>query len=178
MSRLTTPEPVKPLLAAFGPDAAQLEIAAGRLADLYGGGYDYISHELPFDQTGYYEAEMGAGLMSRFFAFERPFDSYAGLVELKHMAQGLEGELSNPAGGRLVNLDPGYVSLERVVLATGKNNIQRIYLGRGVWADLSLVYLHGGFKPLPWTYPNYRAPEVILICEEIRALFKKQRQEN
>jgi hypothetical protein len=68
-------------------------------------------------------------------------------------------EQAHAAGGRRrVNIDPGYLLLERFVLATGKNYSHRIYLGHGIYADLTLIYRQGTFQTLPWTYPDYAEP--------------------
>ena len=66
-------------------------------------------------------------------------------------------------GQRQVNVDPGILSAERLVLATGKNYIHRIYLGSGVYGDLTLIYSQGSYRPLPWTYPDYQVPETIAM---------------
>jgi hypothetical protein len=58
-------------------------------------------------------------------------------------------------GRREANIDPGYLLLERLVLATGKNFSHRIYVGRGIYADLTLIYQRGAYRALPWTYPDY-----------------------
>jgi hypothetical protein len=42
-----------------------------------------------------------------------------------------------------------------LVLATGKNCAHRIYLDRGIYADLTLVFHQKAYRPLPWTYPDY-----------------------
>ncbi|MBW2356714.1 MAG: DUF4416 family protein, partial [Deltaproteobacteria bacterium] len=65
-------------------------------------------------------------------------------------------------------VDPGILSRERFVLATGKNFSHRIYLSQGIWADLTLVFRLGGFDPLPWTYPDYAAPEMRALLAMIR----------
>jgi hypothetical protein len=65
-------------------------------------------------------------------------------------------EQARSAGGRrTANIDPGYLLLERLVLATGKNYSHRIYIGRGIYADLTLIYRDGAYRALPWTYPDY-----------------------
>jgi hypothetical protein len=71
-------------------------------------------------------------------------------------------------GKRVVNIDPGYLLHERFVLATGKNYSHRIYIGKGIYADLTLIYAKGGFKPLPWTYPDYASEIIITFLEQVR----------
>jgi len=130
------------------------------------------SELLPFDHTDYYAAELGAPLFRRLLAFERlaPLDS---LVEAKRFACGLERGLARPDGARRVNLDPGLLTLERLVLASGKNFTHRIYLGRGVWADLTLIYnKRTGWVDLPWTFPDYASETMKRRLTELRALYK------
>ena len=54
-----------------------------------------------------------------------------------------------------MNLDPGYVARERLVLATGKNYAHRVYLSQGIYGDLTLLADRSGFQALSWTYPDY-----------------------
>ncbi|MDY7035886.1 MAG: DUF4416 family protein, partial [Thermodesulfobacteriota bacterium] len=75
---------------------------------------------------------------------------------------------------RRINIDPGYISLERMVLATGKNYTHRIYLARGIYADLSLIFHRGSFRPLKWTYMDYADPEIIAYFNDVRKRYKRQ----
>ena len=77
-------------------------------------------------------------------------------------------------GKRQVNVDPGILSAERLVLATGKNYIHRIYLGSGVYGDLTLIYSKGSYRPLSWTYPDYQVPETIAMFNILRKRYQMQ----
>lgn len=123
-----------------------------RMEDLFGP-IDLVSRWLPFDYTDYYTREMGTPLYRRMVAFKNLIDQEQ-LPDIKHLTNTLESDYA-PAGGRVVNIDPGYLLLERFVLATGKNFSHRIYLRRGIYADLTLIYRKGRFESLPWTYPDY-----------------------
>jgi hypothetical protein len=96
------------------------------------------------------------------------------LVPLKIWTNELENEFRISNSKRQVNIDPGYVSAERLVLATGKNNVHRIYLGQGVWADLTLIFEKGKFKTLPWTYPDYASAEIRSIMADLRKRYQDQ----
>jgi len=96
------------------------------------------------------------------------------LVDLKIWTVELEARFSDDMARRQVNIDPGYISIERLVLATGKNNVHRIYLGRGVWADLTLIFQQGEFRPLPWTYPDYASEAVRTVMQDIRRKYLDQ----
>jgi len=76
------------------------------------------------------------------------------LAEIKLATNAIE-QCRAVDGRRTVNLDPGYLLLERFVLASGKNYAHRIHVGRGIYADLTLVFQRGEFRALPWTYPDY-----------------------
>ena len=171
MSRPQDPTPVKPLAALFAADKRLLAEAAGKVEDVLGV-IDYASELLAFDQTDYYHAEMGGPLYKRLVAAEALMDP-TDLVGIKHECWRLEEEFA-AGSGRLVNIDPGYLASGRVVLATGKDASHRIYLGRGVYADLSLVYRHGRWETLPWTYPDYAEGGILDALSDLRKKYMQQ----
>ncbi|MEW5736060.1 MAG: DUF4416 family protein, partial [Thermodesulfobacteriota bacterium] len=79
-------------------------------------------------------------------------------------------------GRRKLNLDPGFITAERFVLATGKNFIHRIYVGSGIFADLTLVFREGDFVPLEWTYPDYAERSLRDFLLAVRAKFMVDRR--
>jgi hypothetical protein len=171
MSQPEVPEPVKPVAAVFSADVEGIAQAAVRLEEI-AGQLDYISEEMSFDQTEYYRDEMGGPLVKRFFASERLIDP-ADLVGIKKECWRLEKEFT--AGDRrMVNIDPGYVSADKLVLATGKSSACRIYLGQGVWADLTLIYQNGDFRTMPWTYPDYASDPVRRVMTDVRKKYLNQ----
>lgn len=171
MSHLTEPRPVKAISAIFSSNIDILNAAALRFEKIVGP-LDYIGPELPFDQTDYYREEMGWPLVNRLFSATDLIE-WGRLVDIKHQCMEVEKEFAQD-GRRTVNLDPGIVSAERLVLATGKEAFHRIYLGLGVWADLTLVYKFGRFEALPWTYPNYQTPSMLAILTDIRNRYLEQ----
>jgi hypothetical protein len=130
------------------------------------GDIDLVSDWLPFGYTDYYHAEMGRPLFRRLVAFKElmPQD---GLADLKLMTNQVEHQFS-VGGRRRINIDPGYLLRERFVLASGKNFAHRIFIGKGVYADLTLVYTKGRYRALDWTYPDYADQPVRRIIELIR----------
>jgi hypothetical protein len=120
---------------------------------------DIISRWFLFDYTSYYEPEMGYPLYRRVLAFRDLIDQQS-LSKIKIYTNDVESEYSEK-GKRTVNIDPGYMLCERFVLATGKNYTHRIYIGNNIYADLTLIFQDGGFKKLPWTYPDY-ADDIML----------------
>ena len=137
-------------------DARHEEVALAALRALLGP-IELLGQAVPFDSTRYYEPEMGPGLIRRYVGFER-LGRADELSLLKHRLWALERELGGPEG-RSVNLDPGYVDLGKVVLASFKSGAQKVYLGQQVWADLVLHYSKGAFRPLPWTFPDLKGSE-------------------
>jgi hypothetical protein len=127
----------------------------------------FISRRYPFDYTPYYEREMGSPLARRFATFGRSVEQDA-LPGLKWQAKGVEDGYRGSTGGRRVNIDPGLLLLDRLQLATTKPCSHRLYLGEGIYGDLTLRYHHGSFRPLPWTYPDYREAETVRIMNSLR----------
>ncbi|MCL5965865.1 MAG: DUF4416 family protein [Deltaproteobacteria bacterium] len=166
MSRRTVPSPVTVLVSVLYRDEETFSTALERLAERFGP-IASVSGPFPFDRTDYYEREMGPGLLRRFVVFEEPAGRDA-LVRLKIAAEELENAFST-GGRRSVNIDPGILTDENFVLATGKNHGHRIYLGEGVFADLTLVYRKGEYRPLPWTYPDYAGGAIRSFLGTVRA---------
>ena len=152
MSVPAPPRPAKLLVGFFLARQDLAEAVVAGLEDLFGP-VDLVSGWLAFDYTDYYEREMGSPLHRRLVAFRDLIDQER-LPDIKHQTNDLERGFARD-GRRRVNIDPGYLLLERLVLATGKNFSHRIYLRRGIYADLTLVYRKGRFESLPWTYPDY-----------------------
>ena len=112
------------------------------------------SKEFPFDLTDYYTPEMGPNLKRCFLSIEG-FIELEGCFEWKIRMERIENNLSQ-SGKRMINLDPGYVDLNRVVLFSRKQGPQKIYISKGVWGDLVLLKKKNGFQNLPWTFPDIR----------------------
>ena len=114
-----------------------------------------VSETVPFSWTNYYEREMGKGLLRCFLSFKGLVEQDV-LPDIKHIAMDIEEKWSLE-GKRMVNIDPGILTAERLVLATTKNYTHRIYLGKGIYADLTLIFQNKNFRELPWTYPDYKS---------------------
>ncbi|MBC7223348.1 MAG: DUF4416 family protein [Anaerolineae bacterium] len=171
MGAIRQPKPVKLIVSILAGDPALLDEAEALLRDAFGP-VDYRSDLLPFDHTTYYEPEMGPGLKRRIVAFQRLVDP-GDLAAIKRQTNAME-ERWAVGGKRRVNLDPGYVSLAKLVLATTKNHGHRIYLGQGIYAEVTLQYRSGRFQPWPWTYPDYASEVYCRMFGEIRARYLEQ----
>jgi len=125
---------------------------------------------MPFHFTSYYDKELGTGIKRWLWVFSDLVDG-SDLLRIKLFVNELEQAYSE-AGCRCFNLDPGLMTLGNFVLATGKNNAHRIYLGEGIFADLTLMYRSGTYRPLEWTYPDYADSQLIDILNTLRKKYK------
>jgi hypothetical protein len=162
---------VKLVASLFSPEEKILEEVIPELQAMFGTA-DWVSPPLFFDRTRYYEKEMGWPLHRRFLSF-KPLIRPEAIADIKLQTNALEKRYVQE-GRRRVNIDPGYIALERLVLATGKNYTHRIYLSKGIYADLTLVFHQGGFQTLAWTYRDYADPVVIRYFNDIREHYKNQ----
>ena len=128
---------------------------------------------MPFTQTSYYEREMGGQLMRCYVAFE-PLRSVSELAEAKHRTNELEQLWLQAGEHRQVNLDPGYLNLAKVVLATTKDYTHRLYIGAGMYAEVTLHYHRNSYQPWEWTYPDYREATALTFFNQLREVYKTQ----
>jgi hypothetical protein len=149
--------PTLSLVTAFSRHPAALDWARARLVDVLGP----IALESPafdFRETEYYTATMGAGITKRFWAFERPFAPEA-LVDLKLATNRWEEDYARTASHgepRPLNLDPGYMTLGKLVLASTKDFAHRLYLGKGIYAEVTLFYRRQQWQHHEFTFADYR----------------------
>lgn len=137
---------------------------------------DFISEIMPFDFTDYYEEEMGGGLWRNVLSFETLIDPEQ-LAAVKQLTNEIEASVSLEPGRRAVNIDPGYLNTQHLILATTKPAPHRPALRSGIYADLTLVYQEQSFRALPWTYPDYRSDKMIAIMNVLRQKYLFQVQE-
>jgi len=163
---------VKLISSLFSPDKELIDNVINEMESVFGP-TDWVSPWLFFDRTRYYEREMGWPLYRRFISF-RDLIGPDDIVQKKLTTNMLEKKYLTADGRRLINIDPGYISLERLVLATGKNYTHRIYLSHGIYADLTLVYHGKSFKAIEWTYRDYGDPSTIEYFNEVRGRYKNQ----
>jgi hypothetical protein len=162
------------LLAAFSRHDAALDWARQRAVEAWG----QVERESPrfdFADTHYYDATMGPGLKKVFFTFQRPFDP-AELVEIKLETNRWEEQYAAAAGHaepRPLNLDPGYLTLAKLVLASTKDFAHRIYLSRGIYAEITLQCRHHCWQHHEYTFPDYRRADYQEFFTECREAMKR-----
>jgi hypothetical protein len=159
---------------------AAITFTAGNyLVDLYGAlenlfsAIDHKSEIFDFDQfTSYYQSEMGKSLQKQIISFKTLLPAEQ-LPALKIATNSIEENfLLN--GKRTINVDPGYLTAARMVLATTKDYDHRIYLGMGIFGDLHYRFRSGHFRFNEWTYPDYQQENILHYFEELRILYMEQ----
>ena len=115
---------------------------------------------------------MGTPIRRFFVSFSRLVDP-GQLALIKTQTNALEDGFRE-GGRRRVNLDPGLLALSRFVLATAKESSHRVALASGIWAEVTLLFEKGSFRPVEWTYPDYRSAAYIAILNTIRGLYRDQ----
>ncbi len=170
------PEHVK-LVMSILFSAGEQETATLETLEKELGPIDLVSRRLCFQHTDYYSAEMGTGLLRRMVSFRRLVHPGT-LVDLKLRTQAIEDMFRDKRGNRKVNLDPGLLGHAQLVLATHKPYSHRIYLGKGVFAELTLIFRQGSLRPLLWTYPDYGSEPLLGWFHRVRSLYLWQRRYN
>jgi hypothetical protein len=176
MSHLSSPLPVKLFVGMLARQRELFSSAVDALARLYGP-IDFHSNPSPWCHTDYYTHEMGKDLLRIFVFFGRPIDP-GSLPEVKRITEMLEREHADATSSgyqRRINLDPGYITESKVVLATAKDFPHRVYIGQGVYAEATLHYNKAcrGFVPLQHTYPDFRADDVLRWFNDARERLRK-----
>ena len=176
----TSPSPVLLLLAAFSRHDEALVWARRRASEAFGP-VALESPTFPFDQTDYYEPTMGPGLRKVFFAFAELLDPTE-LVAVKLQTNRWEEQyaaLGRHPEPRPLNLDPGYLTLGKLVLASTKDFAHRLYLDRGIYAEITLWWRHGAWQHHPWTFADYRREDYQAFFAQARDyLHRRLRQED
>ncbi|MBN1755548.1 DUF4416 family protein [bacterium] len=146
--------PLKDLVARYGPICLQ-------------------TVPIDFNYTSYYYPEMGQPLTRQWVAFEELFDPTL-IAETKLFTNELESRYSSSDEKRLVNLDPGYLALSKIILVSCKNFAHRIYLKKGVWAQLEFQYRNDKWHPQEWTFPDYKDQPAQEFFYKLRELYRDQ----
>jgi hypothetical protein len=173
MGQIRSHSPVKLIVGIIAAVPDLLAVVHQRLGGRFGR-VDFASDLLPFDYTTYYETEMGKDLKRQFVSFEKLISAEE-LASAKCFSNAVECEFAmGDTASRLVNLDPGYISAAKLVLASTKDHAHRIYLQDGIYAEITLKFYRKTFQPWEWTYPDYRTSTYIDIFNHIRHIYMEQ----
>jgi len=157
MWKLKGPKPVKLIIGILAADRQCLHAAIEALTDKFGHP-DFVSDVWLFDKTDYYKEQTGPYILRQFFSIEKLIDP-GKLAKIKYTTNKLEQKLAKTLGlplPRPVNLDPGIIEASKLILATTKNYSHRIYIGKKMYAEVTLIFDKGHWRPLDHTYPDYR----------------------
>lgn len=166
MGKIKEAEPVKLICGLIYDTADRFEIVIGDLEKKFGP-IECESEQAPFTHTGYYSEEMGEELFRSFVSFAKIINPDR-LKDIKHFTNELEIKNLGSDGGRTVNIDPGIVTLSSLILASTKDFSHRIYLGDGIYGEVTLLYENKSFIPLKWTYPDYKTPVMAEFLIRVR----------
>ena len=136
------------------------------------------SNVFDFTETDYYEATMGSGLKKAFLAFEQFIDP-ATLPDLKRQSNAWEELYAHEFRhdvARPLNIDPGYITEGKLVLASTKDHSHRIYLRDGIYAEVTLHYQSKAWRSSLWTYPDYQRDDFQAFFTECREYVKMRRR--
>lgn len=165
MGRITKTQPVKLIVGMIFRNRDLCKAVEGVLRRRFGE-LDFESKIMNFDHTRYYEKEMGKNLLRKFISFKcliKPEN----LANIKRFTNKLESHFS-VGRQRQINLDPGYLDANKFVLATTKDWGHRIYLKKGIYAEVTLHFQNNTFQSWEWTYPDYKTEDYIHIFNNLR----------
>ncbi len=167
------PEPAILFVAMLATDHAALALAADAVERILGHAFIGM-RTVPFARTSYYRDELGGDPVRAFLAFPGIFPQKK-IAGIKLATNQLEMDLAKEVNAGLprpVNLDPGFITLSKVVLASAKDFSHRIYLDDGIFAEVTLQYRGGRFVTLPWTFPDYAAPDYHPFLLDVRGCIR------
>ncbi len=135
------------------------------------GEIDFATAKILFTHTSYYSS-LGKNIFKVLFSFKKLIKR-EDIVGIKLFTNKLEKKLSGK-DKRLINIDPGYLTLSNVFLASCKDYFHRMYLTKGVFLENELKYVAKKFEPWEWTYPDYRKSEYMHFFYNVRRIYHNQ----
>lgn len=172
MGKIKRYHTVKLIIGFIFNDENALIKAKSRLKK-YFGRIDFESITLPFTHSDYYDKEFGKNLKRQFISFQKLINAER-LADIKIISNKIEENLASNHCLRKINIDPGYLDMAKLILATTKDFVHRIYLKKGIFSEITLFYRDKSFSPWEWTYPDYRTNEYLSIFNQIRNIYAQQ----
>ncbi len=156
MWELKEPGQVKLIIGALAADENCLKKVVEAIEAEFGD-IDLVSDTWPFTQTDYYKEQTGDNILKQFVSIEELIDP-GELADIKHRTNAIEKQLADELAvglSRPVNLDPGIIEPSKLILATTKNYSHRIYIGKKMYAEVTLIFDNAKWQTMPYTYPDY-----------------------
>lgn len=180
MGKINFPKPAKLIISMISSDVHLFNFFKEVLIKKFSK-VDLESNTQPFNFTNYYEQEFGKDLIQKLFSFDSLIKPEQ-LPEIKKITNDLENNLVIKKNikkdiyidKRKINLDPGYITLNKFILASTKNGPSRIYLNNGIYAEITLRFINKSFIPGEYTYSNYKNLEYINFLNTVRQRYKLQ----
>ncbi|HOK95086.1 MAG TPA: DUF4416 family protein [Anaerohalosphaeraceae bacterium] len=175
---IKTPKPAKLIVGILACSRQAAEASQLPLTEAFGPA-DLVSQIWPFDMTEYYADQAGPNIVRQFLAFETLLDP-GRLAWVKHQTNQMEQELArrlNTPYPRPVNLDPGLVEPSKLVLASTKNFAHRIYIGEGIYAEVTMTYVRGRWETFPFTFPDFKSGRYNEFLNLVRQAVVRQQRE-
>src|SRR4030067_3300041 len=178
------PKPVKLFIGMLSQEISLFEKLKGDIEGIFGP-IDLESPIWEWNHTDYYSKEMGS-VLKRQFIFFRKLINPGVISEIKLKTNELEKQYLYPStsplskggqrgvGRRRINIDPGYLDSAKIVLVSTKDFSHRIYLGNGIYGEVTLMYSGKNYQILPFTYPDFRTSEYLDIFRQVREIYKGQ----
>ncbi|MGL4369887.1 MAG: DUF4416 family protein [Spirochaetota bacterium] len=170
MAEPVIPQKAKLFIGFIYGDDLTLQRAVERCEKKFGT-IDMRSMPIQFSHTEYYRS-MGPNLKKTFISFEKLITRES-IVGTKLWTNKLEKNLSGKAD-RTINIDPGYLTLSNVYLASCKEYFHRAYLTRGVYLENEYKYIDRRYRFWDWTYPDYQKKEYLEFFHSIRSIYYSQ----
>jgi hypothetical protein len=176
MGKIELPKPVK-LINGILSSMPELFPEAERCLLEKFGDIDHKTGLIPFTFTDYYNKTMGQPILRQFLSFSKLIEPDE-LPGIKIWTNKLEDKLAHAKRHskipRPINLDPGYLDQAKLLLASTKDYSHRIYLSKGIYAEVTLYYQDGSYQSWPWTYPDYKTKEYAEFLQTARNAYQKQ----
>ncbi|MFH1614354.1 MAG: DUF4416 family protein [Planctomycetota bacterium] len=175
MWQIANPKPAKLLVGILACDEQVLHEAV-KVIEKQFGAIDLASQTWLFDSTGYYAEQTGPNIIKQFVSIEQLVDP-GKLAPIKLKTNRLEQQLARKTGTpypRPVNIDPGLIEPSKLILASTKNYSHRIYIAKGIYAEVTLCYKKGCWQSLEYTYPDYAADTYHDFLTQVRTKLVEQ----
>ncbi len=173
MGKIYSPENVKLISGLISNDENLLDKIGVLLEKILKNKIDFKSDIIDFTYTDYYNKEMGDGLKRRFLSFKKLVRPEI-MAKVKRLTNDIENRFRTD-GKRTVNIDPGYLDMAKLVLLSTKDYSHRVYIGNGIFAEVTLYYKDKRFNFWPWTYPDYKSAEYADVFGAIRSIYTAAR---